>query len=81
MEKLDKATQQRVWGRVYGRPQGLSPQTRQKLQQSRRRELENARFYESMSAHSHYGDAFRHMARQASEHALMIQQMLRQMKQ
>ena len=81
MEKLDKATQQRVWSRVYGQHQGISPQTRQKLQQSRRRELENARFYESMSAHSHYGDAFRHMARQANEHALMIQQMLRQMKQ
>ena len=76
MEKLDKAMQQRVWGRVYGRSQALSPQVRQKLQQSRRRELENARFYESMSGHSHYGDAFRHMARQANEHAMMIQQML-----
>lgn len=76
MEKLDKAIQQRVWERVYGKPQGMSPQTRQKLQQSRRRELENARFYESMSGHSHYGEAFRHMARQASEHATMLAQML-----
>ena len=76
MEKLDGALQRRVWGRVYGREQGMSPQTRQKLQHCRRREMENAGFYESMSKHSRYGDAFRHMARQASEHAAMIGQML-----
>ena len=76
MEKLDRSIQQRVWGRVYGQQSGLNPQTRQKMQQSYRRELENARFYESMSGHSRYGDAFRHMARQANEHALMLQQML-----
>ena len=76
MEKLDRAMQQRVWERVYGHHQGMPPQTRQKLQQARRRELENARFYETMSGHSRYGEAFRHMARQANEHAMMIQQML-----
>lgn len=76
MEKLDRAMQQRVWGRVYGHQQGMSPQVRQKLQQCRRRELDNARFYESVSDHSRYGDAFRHMARQANEHAAMIGQMI-----
>lgn len=76
MEKLDAALQQRVWGRVYGHHQSFSPQARQKLQQSRRRELENARIYESMMGHSHYGDAFRQMARQAREHAAMLEQML-----
>ena len=78
MEKLDKSMQQRVWGRVYGRSQpGISPQTRQKLLHCRRRTIENARFYESMSGHSRYGDAFRHMAKQSSEHAAMIGQMLK----
>ena len=76
MEKLDRAIQQRVWGRVYGQQQGMSPQTRQKLMHCRRREMENARFYETMTGHSRYGDAFRHMARQANEHAAMIGQML-----
>ena len=76
MEKLDKAMQQRVWGRVYGNHPGILPQTRQKLLQCRRRALENARFYESMAGHSHYGDAFRHMAKQSKEHAAMIEQML-----
>jgi len=76
MEKLDKVMQQRVWGRVYGHHQGMSPQTRQKLLHCRRREQENVRFYETMSGHSRYGDAFRHMARQANEHAAMIEQML-----
>lgn len=76
MEKLDRAFQQRVWGRVYGHGQGLSPQIRQRLQQCRRRELENASVYESLSGHSRYGDAFQQMARQANEHAAMLRQML-----
>lgn len=76
MEKLDRAMQQRVWGRVYGQEQRLPPQTRQKLQQCYRRCMENAGIFEAMSSHSRYGDAFRQMARQASEHAAMIQQML-----
>ena len=76
MEKLDQNLQQRVWGRVYGQQPVLNQQTRQKLQQCRRRELENAKIYESLSHHSRYGDAFRHMARQANEHAAMIDQIL-----
>ena len=76
MEKLDTALQRRVWERVYGRERGLTPQLRQRLQQFRRRELENAKFYEAMSGHSRYAEAFQHMASQANEHALMIQQML-----
>ena len=77
MEKLDKAVQQRVWGRVYGGRQGMSPQTRQKLQNCRRRALENAKIFEALAGHSRYGDAFQHMARQAREHAAMIDQMVR----
>ena len=76
MEKLDAGLQQRVWGRVYGQHPGMSPQTRQKLLHCRRRALENARIYESMTGHNRYGDAFRQMARQAREHAAMIGQML-----
>ena len=76
MEKLDTALQQRVWGRVYGREQRLTPQVRQKLLHCRRRAMENERIFESMTGHSHYGDAFRQMARQNSEHAAMIGQML-----
>ena len=76
MEKLDRNMQQRVWGRVYGQQPGLNQQTRQKLQQCRRRELENAKNYESLSRHSRYGEAFRHMARQSEEHAAMLGQIL-----
>lgn len=76
MEKLDRAVQQRVWRRVYGREQSLRPQDRQRLQQCHRRSMENARIFESMVQHNHYGDAFRQMARQANEHAAMLEQML-----
>ena len=76
MEKLDQNLQRRVWDRVYGQQPKLDQQTRQKLQQCRRRELENAKFYESMVGHGRYGEAFRHMARQANEHATMIEQIL-----
>ena len=76
MEKIDPRLQRSVWQRVYGREQGMTPQTRQKLQHCRRRSLKNARIYESLSGHNRYGDAFRQMARQSSEHAAMIGQML-----
>lgn len=77
MEKLDRKLQQRVWDRVYGNARPVfSPQTRQSLQQCRRRTQENARFFETMSGHSHYGEAFRHMARQEREHEAMLTQML-----
>ena len=76
MEKIDPRLQRSVWQRVYSQEQRLTPQTRQKLQQFRRRELENAKFYESMSSHSRYGDAFQQMARRSNEHATMLGQML-----
>ena len=76
MEKIDPRLQRSVWQRVYSREQGMTPQTRQKLQYCRRRSLENARICESLSGHSRYGDAFRQIARQSNEHAAMIQQIL-----
>lgn len=76
MEKIDPRLQRSVWQRVYSREQGMTPQTRQKLQYCRRRSLENARICESLSEHNRYGDAFKQMARQSNEHAAMIQQIL-----
>ena len=76
MEKLDVRMQRDVWRRVYGKEQGISPQTRQKLLHCHRRALENAKVYESLAGHSRYGEAFHHMAQQSKEHGAMIQQML-----
>ena len=76
MEKIDPRLQRSVWQRVYGREQRMTPQTRQKLLHCRRRAMENARFFESMTGHSRYGDAFGQMAKQSSEHAAMIEQIL-----
>ena len=78
MEKLDRQMQKRVWDRVYAQPQAprLSPQQRQNLQQALRRCEANLAFYEKMSAHDPYGDAFRRMAAETVEHTKMLRQML-----
>ena len=78
MEKLDHQMQKRVWDRVYPQPLAprLTPQQRQALQQALQRNEKNLAFYEKMANHGLYGDAFRHMATETTEHSKMLRQML-----
>lgn len=80
MEKLDRDMQKRVWDRVY--PQTPTPrltqQQRQALQRCLQRNESNLAFYEKMAGHDPYGDAFRRMAEEATEHSKMLRQMLQQ---
>ena len=78
MEKLDRQMQKRVWDRVYGQSQTprLSQQQRQALQQALRRNEANLAFYEKMTNHETYADAFRRLAADAAEHSKMLRQML-----
>ena len=78
MEKLDQELQKRVWERVYGQPQTprLRQPQRQSLQQALRRSEANLAFYETMAHHEVYGDAFRRLVTETTEHNKMLRQML-----
>ncbi len=76
---MDKATERRVWERVYGgrqTPHRLTPNQRQNLRRSLERANANLRFFESQSRDPVYSEAFTHLATQTAEHCKMLRQIL-----
>ena len=74
---IDKQMERRVWQRIYGRPQGISRYSREKLRQCLRREEMNFGYYDSMRMDETYGPAFGRLADDAMEHIKMLRQILR----
>ena len=73
--KMDRATEQRIWQRVYGEaaiPHRLTPRQRQNLRHSLQRAQMNLRFFESQQGDPVYGEAFSHLALQTGEHCKML---------
>ncbi len=58
--ELDRKLQRRVWSRVYGA--APHPQPRQQIENARRRQAMNLRFFESRKNDPIYGAAYAHMA-------------------
>jgi hypothetical protein len=77
MERLDRNMQRRVWSRVYpNKGMGLTPQQREVLRRCLARSKENLGFYQKMSNHSLYGQAFARLAEETGEQIKMLTQML-----
>ncbi len=77
---MDKATERRVWERVYGGPpqppHRLTPSQRQNLHRCLERANANLRFFESQQRDPVYREAFTHLATQTAEHCKMLRQIL-----
>ncbi len=76
---MDKATERRVWQRVYGSQQApprLTPHQRQNLRRSLERASTNLRYFESQRQDPVYREAFTHLANQTAEHCKMLRQIL-----
>ena len=77
MQPLDRRLQRRVWNRVYGNFHGiLSKRQRERLQRCLRCSMDNLAFYEGMSNHNLYADAFIRLAAETKEQIKMLRQML-----
>ncbi len=69
----DKATQKRIWDRVYGSLPPVRPQPKNQLSQCVRRARESLRFYKSRTGDPIYGPAYERLAELKRQELAMLE--------